>query len=216
MRFRVAVSPLPKGGAPSTAGDPGKTWLGGPAVQPVSPQVTSAQAGFLSCVQCRTRGKSAFRAAEGFSVLLFTALRFPALIPASSESQFSCAMLYCFICGFQLSPSCLHPETLLFPACLFFSSSSSSFLQSFRSKGCPLSPAPGAHVLCPSFSHRRHLMSLMSCPGCSPAPAPPPHCSAAPVGATRALLPVHLETRPDPTPNSSAHCVSQGEKVFSV
>lgn len=136
-----------------------------------------------------------------------TALRFPALIPASSESQFSCEMLYCFICGFQLSPSCLHPETLLFPACLFFSSSSSSFLRSFRSKGCPLSPAPSAHVLCPSFSHRRHLMSLMSCPGCSPAPPPPPHCPAAPVGATRALLPVHLETRPDPTPKSSAHCV---------
>lgn len=179
----------------------------------MSPQVTSAQAGFLSCVQCRTRGKSAFRAADGVSVLLFAAVRFPALIPASSESQFSCEMLYYFICGFQLSPSCLHLETLLFPACLFFSSSS-SFLRRFRSKGCPLSPAPSAHVLCPSFSHRHHLMSLMSCPGCSPALPPPPHCPAAPVGATHALLPVHLETRPDPTPNSSAH-VCPKEKRFS-
>lgn len=53
-------------------------------------------------------------------MLLFTALRFPALIPALSESQFSCEMLYCFICGFQLSPSCLHPETLLSTCLSFF------------------------------------------------------------------------------------------------
>lgn len=141
--------------------------------------VTSAQAGFLSCVQCRTRGKSTFRAAEGFLVLLFTALRFPAHIPASSESQFSCEMLYCFICGFQLSPSCLHLETLLFTCLSFFFllHLPDSFLRSFRSKGCPLSPAPSAHVLCSYFSHRRHLVSLMSCPGCSP---PPPFIARLP------------------------------------
>lgn len=77
MRFKVAVSPLPKGGAPSTAGGPGKTWLGGPAVQPVTTgDIRSGWVPKLCPVQ--NTGKSAFRAAEGLSVLLFTALRFPA------------------------------------------------------------------------------------------------------------------------------------------
>lgn len=113
-------------------------------------------------------------------------------------------LLHLWLSAFPVLPP---PGDLTFSCLSFFFFFIFLFPPKFPLEGLPTLTCPKCSCALPFLLPQAPPDVPDELPWLQPRSPPPPHCPAAPVGATRALLPVHLETQPDPTPKSSAHCV---------